>query len=44
MWHIHDGGSQMKSDRFLIKAAELYYRNKRLRKNYIHQEPVFPEH
>lgn len=27
MWHIHDGGSQMKSDRFLIKAAELYYRD-----------------
>ena len=26
MWRIHDGGSQMKSDRFLIKAAELYYR------------------
>lgn len=25
MWHIHDGGSQMKSDRFLIKVAELYY-------------------
>ena len=27
MWRIHDGGSQMKSDRFLIKAAELYYRD-----------------
>ena len=27
MWHIHDGGSQMKSDRFLIKVAELYYRD-----------------
>lgn len=27
MWHIHDGGSQMKNDRFLIKAAELYYRD-----------------
>jgi DNA-binding transcriptional regulator LsrR (DeoR family) len=27
MWYIHDGGSQMKSDRFLIKAAELYYRD-----------------
>lgn len=27
MCHIHDGGSQMKSDRFLIKAAELYYRD-----------------
>ena len=27
MWNIHDGGSQMKSDRFLIKAAELYYRD-----------------
>ena len=27
MWHIHDGGNQMKSDRFLIKVAELYYRD-----------------
>lgn len=27
MWHIHDGGSQMKSDRFLIKVAELYYQD-----------------
>lgn len=27
MWQIHDGGSQMKSDRFLIKVAELYYRD-----------------
>ena len=27
MWHIKNGGNQMKSDRFLIKAAELYYRD-----------------
>ena len=27
MWHIHDGGNQMKSGRFLIKVAELYYRD-----------------
>lgn len=48
MWHIYDGGSQMKSDRFLIKVAELYYRDglsqQEIAKNYIHQEPVFPEH
>ena len=47
MWHIHDGGSQMKSDRFLIKAAELYYRDglsQQERAKKLHQEPVFPEH